>query len=262
MKNIYILFIGTLLVLFGLSCGDSDLSSAPESGSNGTLSGSYANLLTLGDRLYMVTESQLITFDISESKNPIEIDRLQLDFGVESLFRKEDLLFVGSQTTMYIYKLNSEGVPILSSTTDYLEFENFTICDPIVAIEDFAYVTLSSDFEVNTCGGSASINVNELRVYDLMDLNNPRLINSIEMNEPKGLAVDDRWLFVCEKNNGLKVFDISNREEPVQRHHFSGFKAFDVIPVDGLLLVVGPDDLYQYDYSDMDNMTKISSISL
>lgn len=261
MRQIHKIILAGLLALSVISCG-SDLGSVSESAGNSTLSGSYANLLTVDSRLYMVTESQLITFDISDDKNPVELERLQLDFGVESLFHRNGLLFVGSQTTMYIYKLDNKGIPQLSSRTEYGAFEDFTACDPIVALDDIAYVTLSTDFEVRTCGDSRLIPVNELRVYDIIDIERPRLINSIEMIEPKGLAVDGNWLFVCEKNHGLKVFDISTQEAPVLLHHFPGFKAYDVIPVKGLLLVVGPDDLYQYDYTDMDNMSQISRIRL
>lgn len=262
MRQTYIFLIAILSILIGFGCGSDSL--VESSGdSNGTLSGSYANLLTIDNNLYMVTESQLITFDITDPKIPKEVNRLQLDFGIESLYYRMGLLFVGSQTTMYIYELDGDGIPVLLSETEYGNFEDFTACDPIVAIDDFAYVTLSSDINVQgACGGSRLVEINELRVYDISDLQRPNLINIIEMEEPKGLAVDDNWLFVCEKNNGLKVFDLTVVDAPVQIHHFPGFKAFDVIPVNGLLLVVGPDDLYQYDYTDMPNMSRLSRITL
>lgn len=260
MRKINIYFIAIVTALLIAACGSE--SSFESGASNGTLSGSYANLLTIDNRLYAVTDSELVSFDVTEAKNPVELDRLQLDFGVESLFYRTGQLFVGSQTTMYIYELNANGLPILASRTNYGNFEEFTACDPIVALDDIAYVTLSSDIQSTVCGQTFSRQINELRVYDIADISNPNLINIIEMSGPKGLAVDGNWLFVCEKNTGLKVFDISEMEAPVQIHHFNGFKAFDVIPVDGLLLVVGPDNLYQFDYQDMANMYQISILSL
>ncbi len=260
MKELNIYLIAILIALLVAACSSE---SGSESGaSNGTLSGSYANLLTIDNRLYAVTDSELLTFDVTEAKNPTELDRLQLNFGVESLFYRSGQLFVGSQTTMYIYQLDDNRIPVLASETRYGNFDNFTACDPIVAVEDIAYVTLSSDIQSTSCGQTFTRQINELRVYDIADIRSPNLINVIQMSGPKGLAVDDNWLFVCEKDRGLKVYDITIMEAPQQIHHFDGFKAFDVIPVDGLLLVVGPDNLYQFDYQDMPNMSEISSLSL
>ena len=74
--------------------------------------------------------------------------------------------------------------------------------------------------------------------------------------------LDGRLLFVCEDTEGLKVFDVENPVEIQLVAHFEGFTAFDVIPLGGLLLVVGPDNVYQFDYSDPDNIILISEIPL
>ena len=45
-------------------------------------------------------------------------------------------------------------------------------------------------------------------------------------------------------------------------NNFDDFTAYDVIPLGGLLLVVGPDNLYQFDYTDLNNIVKISEIPI
>ena len=104
--------------------------------------------------------------------------------------------------------------------------------------------------------------LNELRLYDVTDLSNPVQINTLRMEEPKGVGLDGDWLFVCEARNGLKVIDVSDPFDLHLKHHFPGYKAFDVIPNNGLLMVVGPDSLYQYDYSNIDLMSELSALEL
>ena len=67
-------------------------------------------------------------------------------------------------------------------------------------------------------------------------------------------------LFVCDNDQGLKVFDVSDPLNIDLIKHFDGFTAFDVITLDGLLLVVGPDNVYQFDYNDLENMRLVSEI--
>ena len=53
-------------------------------------------------------------------------------------------------------------------------------------------------------------------------------------------------------DNGLKVFDATMPSMVENRFLFSttDFMGFDLIPYNGLLLVIGGDGLYQYKYSD------------
>lgn len=248
-----VLFILTLISFIVLSCEDN-----AENSSTGVLSGSYANMLTVGHHLYIVSDSELITYTIANGSQPEEIDRKFLDFGVESMFIRGNILFIGSRTAMYIYRSGSNGIPTEISTTQYINFNGLCLNDPIVANDTIAFATLSTTIST-ACFRDV---INELRLYDIEDLSTPIQINEFQMDEPKGLGLDDNWLFVCEANNGLKVIDISDPLQLSQKHHFPGFQAYDVIPNNGLLLVVGPDSLYQFDYSDMDQMHRLSAIDL
>jgi len=82
------------------------------------------------------------------------------------------------------------------------------------------------------------------------------------MEDPKGIGLDGEHLFVCEKSQGLTVFELSNPINPNMIYKSDPFAAFDLIPANGLLMVVGPDTLHQFDYTDVGNIFKIGEFSL
>jgi hypothetical protein len=43
---------------------------------------------------------------------------------------------------------------------------------------------------------------------------------------------------------------------------YPGINAFDVIPIGKVLVLIGDDGLYQYDYSNVKNITLLSKISV
>jgi hypothetical protein len=126
----------------------------------------------------------------------------------------------------------------------------------VVAQGNFAYVTLRSNIR---CFG----NTNQLDVIDITNLSAPFLIKTYPMQNPHGLSVDQDYLFLCEGEHGLKVFDISNKQAIDQNliSHVTGIDAYDVIAIDSHLIMVGSDGIYQYDYSDPANLKLLSVIS-
>jgi hypothetical protein len=82
------------------------------------------------------------------------------------------------------------------------------------------------------------------------------------MTGPYGLGIDGNTLFVCDGDAGLKVYDVTDKLK-VDSHKISGFPgihAYDVIPVNGLLFMIGDDGFYQYDYSNLKNISLLSHI--
>ncbi len=252
--------INLLLIILGFSIISCSQEGDVVDPGPSTFSGSYAKMLTKGEFLYIVNSFELITVSIQEKSMPLVIHRQELDFGLESIFIAGDLMVIGSTSSLYIYTIQENGIPTLLSQTEYLS-NDINPCDPVVVKDSFAFVTLSSA-STSTDRCFRPISVNELRVYNIFDLNNPQLVSTYQMEEPKGLGIDDFWLFICEKENGLKVYNTQNIEDIQLIHHFEGFETYDVIPLNGLLIVVGPDNLYQFDYSDMNNMNLISKIEL
>ena len=260
MQNIYtyikLSVLATLLVGMVSSCS-SDIGVGSES-TDSVLSGSYARMLQIDDRLYVIGRNTLRVLDTSNPQNPTPLSTIEVGANVESLFRNNEHLFVGSQEGMFIYRIDSEGIPQLMSETDYQQFlVNFCINDPIVANDSTAYVTLSTSEPIDNCFRS----VNELRIYDLADIARPELINVVEMQEPKGLGTDGDYLFVCERYDGVKALNISDPRNVEVIYESETFPAIDLISANGNLLVIGLDTIYQYDYKDINNIFRISSFA-
>lgn len=248
-----ILFL--LFVLSTLSCEDDH--STP---SQGTSSGSYANMLIIGGYLYAVSDSDIATYDLTDPIHPLEIKREKLDFGIESLLHHSGLLFVGSRSAMYIFEIGADGIPILQSTSDY-NLQSWAIeCshDPIVVNDSIAIASLSSRLISRfMCGPSP---INELRFFNIKELTSPRLINSYQMDEPKGMALDGQYLFVCLKNDGLRILDISDPLNPIPKYSYPDIKTYDIILKDDVFFVVSSESIYVFEYLDISQISLISTI--
>jgi hypothetical protein len=125
----------------------------------------------------------------------------------------------------------------------------------VVVNGDLAWVTLRSG---NACAGFT----NQLEVINISNARSPKHVKTYPMQNPHGLGIDRSTLFLCEGEYGLKVFDIKDHLKVDQnlKEHFTGHDAVDVIPLGNTLLLIGKDGLYQYDYSDLNEMKLLSKI--
>ncbi|MDX1761699.1 MAG: hypothetical protein R3218_06050, partial [Christiangramia sp.] len=217
-------------------------------GETGT-GGSMARFNIKDHYLYVVDESTLNVFDISNPSNPNQVSSDYAGWQIETIFNYEDHLYLGSATGMYIYSIEDPAAPKEVSFLQHVQG-----CDPVVVKDNFAYVTIRGG---NQCGQ----NFNQLDIVDISDKQNPVIAKSYKMNNPYGLGIKDNWLFVCDGNEGLKIFDIQNTPNLEQLNHFSNINTYDVIPLDDKLLMVGDDILYQYSYKG-DEINLISSFAL
>jgi hypothetical protein len=154
----------------------------------------------------------------------------------------DTLLFIGSENGLYIYNITRPDFPQRFSFISHIRS-----CDPVVASGKYAYVTL------NSASTRCNRGTNELLVFDISNPAYPYLQKTVEMSAPKGLGVDEKKLFVCDR--GLKIFDISNSANPVWIDDLSkipeadNIDAYDVIPRNGILLLIGKNGFYQFDYT-------------
>jgi len=211
--------------------------------------GSLARFTIIGDYLYIVNDFTLIPIDISNLENPEVNELVELGVGIETIFPFGDVVLIGSQSAMYIVSVSDPTRPRVVST-----YEHFTACDPVVARGDYAYVTLR---EGTGCGNFA---VNTLDVVNISSMNNPSLITSISMSNPRGLGIGcNNKLYVCEGPTGFVQFDISDPANPVREIEYSNIPANDVIVNDSLLIVTGSQGIHQY-YCDQSDTLKLISI--
>jgi hypothetical protein len=219
--------------------------------SSGT-AGSMARFTINDAYLYTVDASMLRLFDISQAENPVKSNEMYVGWNIETIFPYEEKLFLGSTTGMFIYSLANPAMPQYVSA-----FWHATGCDPVVVEGNLAYVTLRAG---NLCGN----NLSQLDVIDISDIYHPNLIKEYAMEEPYGLGIDDNVLFVCDGDAGLKIFDASNPLSITANKiaQYSDINAWDVIPLGEVLLMIGTDGLYQYDYSDLEDIELLSIIPI
>ncbi|MBI9037919.1 MAG: hypothetical protein JEY97_07290 [Bacteroidales bacterium] len=214
--------------------------------------GSMARFSIKDNTLYAVDVAQLHVLNISTPADPKSINDINVGWDIETMFILEDNLFFGTRTGMLIYDISSPTSPRYIST-----FWHMTSCDPVIVLDTLAYITLRGG---NICGN----NLNELNVVSIADLENPNLLKIYPMSGPYGLGIDDNVLFICDGDAGLKIYDASDplAIDDNMLAHFPEIQAFDVIPINGVLILIGEDGIYQYDYQDIENITFISKIEI
>lgn len=224
-----------LLIIIGLtgmlSCESSSdgISSGGNSAGKG---GSMARFTVYNSHLYTVDQQKLNVFKIN-ANTPVWVKSIEAGFNIETIFARNNTLFLGSSAGMYIYDIN---LPENPQKLSY--FQHIYSCDPVVANDTIAYLTLRTE---TFCGR----NTNELQVIDIKNKKSPQFISRVMMTKPYGLGLDGKNLFVCD--NGLKVFSLDNPLYPKLVKSFQ-IPAIDVIPDNNLLMVLATDGLHQYIY--------------
>jgi hypothetical protein len=212
--------------------------------------GSMARFIPYKSFLYILNNSQLIPFDISNPVEPVAKQSSWVWQG-ETVFINNDRLFIGTRTGMQIYDLTNPVQPVYISGLSH-----FYSCDPVVVEGDYAYSTLRGGTLCRTTLQS------QLEVINIKDIKNPKLISTFSMVEPYGLGIEDKILFVCDGGAGLKVYDATDPATLGNKmiKSYSNIHAFDVIPFNKKLLMIGNDGFYQYDFSDVQDIKLLSKI--
>lgn len=213
------------------------------------VSGSMARFTLLNNYLYTVTDYNLNVFDISQSEDPVFINQKLVGWQIETIFPFKGNLFIGSKAGVYIYSTANPVQPNQLSM-----FGHVTICDPVIADDNYAYVTLHDG---TTCGGK----INQLDILDISNITNPRYIKTYPLTNPHGLSKDGNTLFICDGAAGLKVFDASDVYNMKLLQSVTGINAYDIIAINNNAIVVAKDGLYQYDYTNNKQITLRSKIT-
>ncbi|MRR21779.1 hypothetical protein EG830_02215 [bacterium] len=229
-----------------------DAAGANWTGGAGT-GGSMARFTLNDNYLYVIAVPvRLKTVDVSTASDMTIVDSIDVPRNMETLFRLQNNLFVGTTTGMLIFDLVNPKKPLQISSYDHI-----TACDPVVVDGKYAYVTLRTG---NMCNNGQNL----LEVIDISSIKNPYLVKSYPMFNPHGLGTDGNLLFVCDGTAGLKIYDKSDPLAIItsQVAHYPDFDTYDVIPMNGILMLVGKGGIYQYDYSDPEKIVQISHIAI
>ena len=238
-------FQGGGIAFDGIRTLSSSGSGAPQTG----VGGSMARFAITGDYLYAVDHRDLMTFDISATTSQ-KVHRQYVGWLIETIFPYNNHLFIGSVNSMYIYDLSNPAAPYQLSV-----FMHATACDPVVVEGNYAYVTLRSGENCPNIQGS-----DQLEVIDVRDLRNPKNVGIYKMINPHGLGIDNGRLFISEGRHGLKLMDATDPLNIKEVRHIKEIKTFDVIPLNGVLMVTGESGIIQYDYTQGPDMKRLSTI--
>lgn len=214
------------------------------------IGGSTARFTIAANALYIVDDRDLHVYDISSLSNPVNTGIKNIAWNIETIFPYGNHLFIGGNNGVYIYDNSNPLNPVYVS-----QYNHVTACDPVVVEDQYAYFTLNN---LVPCQQG----VNELQVVDLSNIAQPTLKTTMAMTSPRGLGIDNKTLFICDGTDGLKVYNATDvmQISSNQIAHFSNIHATDVIPFNNRLLMIGDDGLYQYDYSNIQNITQLSRI--
>jgi hypothetical protein len=204
---------------------------------NGSKGGSMARFTVSNNYLYCLSTYAMELFDVNVPGNPVYAGNVSMPWEIETIFPYNDYLFIGSTSGIYIYNNSAPFSPSFVS-----QFIHATSCDPVVVNGDYAYSTLRSG---TTCDGFT----NQLDIINISNISNPTLANTYPMFNPHGLGIDEDYLFICDGDAGLKMFELTSPTSTNLIQTVNIEKPLDVITADGLLIVVAENGYHLFDYT-------------
>lgn len=250
-KTLYIYAVLWGIVTAGIS---SCSMSKDDTGSevNSGQAGSLARFTVVGNYLYTVDPYKLHTISLADKEHPQKVSATDLGFYTETIFPYNDALLLGTDNGMFVFNITNPAQPAQKTF-----FQHVRSCDPVVAQNGYAYLTL------NTANQRCFNGQNQLQIIDISNLSNPYLVKSMDMGAPKGLDINNDTLLVCDK--GIVAYDVSNKQSPVELFHEWGIGDNvifnDVIWYNSTILAIASNGLHQYKFVS-GGLQKISSIEV
>lgn len=249
MKKILIMLC--LLILLGCSEESASPNTTSEaiSGSGTTgQGGSLARFTIAKNHLYVATSSELFTYSLAKSNQPTFLKKIDLSAGVETIFSLGNYLYLGTQNGLLIFNITNASSPTFTSN-----YWHITSCDPVVANQNYAFVTLRD-------GSECRRGQNRLDVIDIRDKTNPRQVSSTILTQPIGLGIYNDLLFVCD-NGSIKCFTIATPTNPLLQSVTQLAGVFDIIINRDYLLAVHSLGVAQYSIARNGTLTLQSTIT-
>lgn len=226
--------------------GNASASSGPAAG----IGGSMARLTIVNNYMYAVDRHTLRSFSISNAADPVLSGDINAGWDIETIYPFKNKLFLGSQVGMFIFDITNPAQPISQGS-----FNHARACDPVIADDNYAYVTLKAG---DNCGPAS----NELQIINVQNVQSPSLVKTYPMSGPQGLSKDNNLLFICDGAAGLKAYNAADVQNLQLIKTITGIETYDVIAFNNRAMVVAKDGLYQYDYSDINNIRLLSKITV
>ena len=232
---------------FGCDC-DRAQDAQPAAAPSPALGSSYATFAVIGNYLYLIDYTSLVTLDISTPEEPEELSRTPIGWEIETLHPTDAMLFIGGTRGMYVLDRMNPAAPRMIG-----RIEHFRACDPVVVSGSIAYVTLRGG---NTCGQARDV----LLCVDIENPSAPLVVGEKPLVTPYGLAVREPFLYVSNGQAGFALVDVARPTEPALVGSWHDWATKDFIWAGDVLYVLGFDDLRIFDASDPRNPALIATI--
>jgi hypothetical protein len=214
------------------------------------IGGSMARFTIVNNFMYAVDRHMLRSISVTNAADPVLTGSINAGWDIETIYPFKNKLFIGSMGGMFIFDITNPASPVSQST-----FVHARACDPVIADDNYAFVTLRSG---SNCGPTS----NELQIINVQNVLAPSLVKTYPMTGPQGLSKDNNLLFICDGTAGLKAYNAADIMNLQLVKTISGMETYDVIAYDNRAIVVAKDGLYQYDYTDINNIRLLSKITV
>jgi len=214
------------------------------------IAGSMSRFSIINNYMYAVNISSIKVLDITMLNEPKLQNTAYVGWNIETIYPFKNKLFLGSSNGMFIFDISNPVSPAREGSVSH-----FRACDPVVADDNYAFVTLRAG---TFCQGTN----NQLDVINVQNVRSPQLVKTYGLTNPHGLAKDGDLLFVCDGSDGLKVYNASNVFSLQLLDRVKNIDTYDVIAWNNRLLVVAKGGLFQYDYSNPNSLSLISKLTV
>ena len=226
-----LLFVACLIIV---ACGES--SDGEVQTSNG-VGGSTAKFTIQNNHLITIEDHDIQIFSLANPSEPVLVNAYYTPSTItlETIYPYQtNRILLGTNTGAIIMDHSTPG-----TITEIAFPEHVTSCDPVIAKDDYMYITLRNG---RSCSLVNNVNgVNQLLIYDISDITQPELRKTIELDQPYGLSIKETSLFVCYED-GVLEFDITNPLEPAQIGDFD-MPCNDIIASTHPMILTGDDGI-------------------
>ena len=250
-QQYYPIYFGNNKTEFMYDASVSNLGIGGTTGATYGVAGSMARFGLCKNMLYIVDQYNLYTFKLNSANDASLLNTSYLGWNVETVFITDNHLFLGTQNGMIV-----ESLEIPESPSQTATYSHITSCDPVIVKGDLAFVTLKGG---TACHGT----VNQLDVIRMSDgYSKFELLKSYPLFGPQGLGLDDELLFICDGDAGLKIYNAADPLAITQNlvAAFPSINAYDVIPLNNYLFMIGEKGFMLYDYTNIQNIKQIGFI--
>lgn len=198
--------------------------------------GSTARFAVSDTFLYLLDGHQVRVFSFVSGEFK-QVGQTSTSTSTETIFADGDFLYLGATDGMYIYSIADRAAPSF-----VFQYQHILACDPVVVEGNRAYITRRAGTSCNNTGR------NVLEIIDISDPHQPVQVDDYTMTSPYGLGIDGAVIFVCEGENGVKVYDVTNEHTLRLMHEMRDCPATDVIMKDGVATATGDNGIFQFSY--------------